>query len=250
MTMTRQPLLASFPRAPGAVAAQAGCARLPAAAAVLATAAFAVLLATATTARAADADDPFVLPGRYSEATTVAELQALFGAGNVRIVEAAGADGGRSVVLFADDPTRRAYVEFHDDATLEGVRSIAVRDAGSRWRGKGGVHVGMGFAALRAANGKAFGFAGFDAQGRGAAHDQWSIVLDDDDATLGRLDVSEGEQMYFNVELALREGGAGIAPDAVPRDTYATSDDAAFPRLGELVVVSGFGASTSLDDEW
>jgi hypothetical protein len=199
---------------------------------------------------AASPDDAaFRLPGTFSEQTTLAELQARFGRSNVRVVEASGEDG-RTVVLFAGDPTRRAFVEFHDDRNLVGVRRISVRDAGSRWRGKQGVHVGMTFAALAAANGKPFIFSGFDDHGRGWAHDQWSPALDGDGGSLGRLDVGEGEQMYFDVELGLRGGGAGLPAGAYPRDDNLLSDDARYPRLGELVEVTGFGASTSLDDEW
>lgn len=191
----------------------------------------------------------FLLPGTFSEQTTLTDLQARFGPANVRVVEPGG-DGERTVVLFEADPSRRAFVEFHDDKALTGVRSISVRDAGSRWRGKRGVHVGMAFAALHAANGKPFVYSGFDGQGRGWAHDQWSPALDDDDASLGRLDVDEGEQMYFNVELVLRDRGAGIPADAYPHDDNLLSDDPRYPRLGELVEVGGFSASTSLDDEW
>ena len=168
---------------------------------------------------AARVDDAlFVLPGPFSEQTTLADLQAYFGRANVRIVEPGDNAGERRVVLFEADPSRRAFVEFHDAAKLAGVRSIAVRDAASRWRGKQGVHVGMSFAALQAANGKPFGYAGFDDSGRAWVHDQWSQSLDDSDSTLGRLDVGAGERMYFNVELALPDGGAGLPAGAYPRD--------------------------------
>ena len=100
---------------------------------------------------AARVDDAlFVLPGPFSEQTTLADLQVYFGRANVRIVEPGDNAGERRVVLFEADPSRRAFVEFHDAAKLAGVRSIAVRDAASRWRGKQGVHVGMSFAALQA----------------------------------------------------------------------------------------------------
>ena len=119
---------------------------------------------------AARVDDAlFVLPGPFSEQTTLADLQAYFGRANVRIVEPGDNAGERRVVLFEADPSRRAFVEFHDAAKLAGVRSIAVRDAASRWRGKQGVHVGMSFAALQAANGKPFGYAGFDDSALGHA---------------------------------------------------------------------------------
>lgn len=199
---------------------------------------------------AASLDDAdFRLPGMYSEQTTLAELQARFGRANVRVVEPVG-EGERTVVLFEADPSRRAYVEFHDGRKLEGVRSISVRDAGSRWRGKQGVHVGMSFAALQAANGKPFAYSGFDGQGRAYVRDQWSLALDGDNGALGRLDVGEGDRMYFDVDLALRDGGAGLPSDAYPRDDRPLSNDPRYPRLDALVEVVGFSARTSLDDEW
>lgn len=201
------------------------------------------------TAFAGDAAS-FVLPGTFSEQTTVADLEARYGKDNVRILEAADNDGERGVVLFADDPARRAWLTFHDADALAGLRRIAVRDAGSRWRGKGGVHVGMSFAELRERNGKPFYFSGFDGEGRGIAHDQWSPALDDDDATLGLLDVGEDDQMYFGVDLGLRDGGEGVPADAYPHDGNVSSDDPHYPRLGELVEVTGINATTSLDDEW
>lgn len=200
--------------------------------------------------RAASVDDAvFLLPGSFSEQTTLADLQARFGAANVRVVEAGG-EGERTVVLFEGDPSRRAYVAFHDGKALAGLRSISVRDPGSRWRGKHRVHVGMSLAALQAANGKPFVFSGFDERARAWVRDQWSPALDEDDSTLGRLDVGEGDRMYFDVDLGLRGGGAGVPADAYPHDDNLRSDDPRYPRLGELVEVVGFGASTSLDDEW
>lgn len=197
-------------------------------------------------------NDNFVLPGDFSELTTVADLIARFGKVNVTIVEpdAADPDAQRYIVLFPDDPGRRAYVEFHDHEALVGLASITVRDAGSRWRGKGGVHVGMSFAELGVANGKPFGLVGFDSRQRGWAHDQWSLALDDDDGRLGALDVGEGDRMYFSVELGLRGTVDNLPAGALPFDASISSDDPRYPRLGELIEVTAFSASTSLDDEW
>ena len=118
--------------------------------------------ADATRPQTRTSDAFLVLPGDYSEHTTVADLQARFGKEQVRLTP--GAD--QSLVLFPDDPLRRAYVSFHDDEKLEIVSLIEVRDAGSLWRGKRGVHLGMSFAALEQLNGKPFGFSGFDDQRR------------------------------------------------------------------------------------
>jgi hypothetical protein len=204
-----------------------------------------------STQRAA-VDAALVLPGSFSQRTTVADLRDRFGVSNVRINEARDERGAveRSVVLFPGDPSRRAYLGFHDAQALEGLRSISVNDAGSRWRGKHGAHVGMSFAELRRRNGKAFWFNGFDDQQHGSVHDQWSPALDDDDGKLGAFDVDSKEHMYFGVELGLRGQAKDIAADAVPKDDSLSSDDPRYPRLGELVEVIALNATTSLDDEW
>lgn len=202
--------------------------------------------APAPAAQPQAADAHFTLPGDYSERTTLADLQARFGKANVRI----DAAPEHAVVLFPDDPGRRAYVNFYDPDTLQHLASIAVRDAGSRWRGKHGVHVGMSFAQLRQLNGKPFWFSGFDGEHRAWAHGQWSPALDDDDSRLGAFDVEEGERLYFNVDLGVRKPSTDIAAGELPADENLSSDDPRFPRLGERVIVTGFSAGSSLDDEW
>ena len=194
-------------------------------------------------------DAAFVLPGDFAQATSLADLQARFGTANVQFTHEPGEDGFyHRVVLFPDDPSRRAFVDFYEDAPPSGVHAISVRDRDSQWRGKHGVRVGMTLAELRKINGKPFYFSGFDGEGRGIVHDAWSPALDDDDGSLGTLDVDEGEHMYFEVELGLR---AGTPAGDVPADEASvSSDDPRYPRLGELVEVTGFAGTTSLDDEW
>ena len=209
----------------------------------------------ASTGNAADPqanDAAFVLPGDFSEGTSVADLEARFGKANVKISDQPGEDGFyHRVVLFPDDPTRRAFVDFYEADPPSGVHSILVRDRGSKWRGKHGVYVGMSLAELQKVNGKRFNFNGFDSEHRGWAHDAWSPALDDDDDQLGKLDVDEGEHMYFNVDLGLRNAAKELPPGAWPVDEYSvSSNDPRYPRLGELVEVTAFSATTSLDDEW
>lgn len=205
------------------------------------------------------ADQAFILPGAYSERTTLAELQASFGASNVKIIEAPPDDEGfvdQSVVLFPDDPSRRAFFEFYDPGTWSHLASIRVRDAGSRWRGKLGVHIGMSFAQLRKLNRTRFSFTGFDDEQRGQIHDQWSSNPDEAGGGLGEFDVGEDDHLYFEVALGLRAEAKDIPVDAYPHldpENYndpVDSDDPRYPRLDELVVVTGFGAGSSLDDEW
>jgi len=154
-----------------------------------------------------------------------------------------------AAVLFPDDPVRRVYVAFYDPDTLQHLASISVRDAGSRWRGKQGVHVGMSFAKLRQLNGKPFWFSGFDAEHRAWAHGQWSPALDDDDGSLGAFDVEEGERLYFNVDLGLSDSKP-IAASDLPLDENVSSEDPRVLRMSERIVVTGYSAGSSLDDEW
>ena len=203
-------------------------------------------------ARPAVANSPFVLPGPFSEQTTPVEFESLFGKSNVRIVESEGVGNAkeRSLVLFPGDPTRRAHVSFHDSRALKGVAEISITDQGSCWRGKHGVRIGMTLAELRKVNGKKFFLSGFDDGRQGAVRDQWSPALDESDAGLGRLDVGEGEQMYFAVELGMRTNPAGVPASLFPVDESVSSDDPRFSRLGQAIRVTSFSAYTSLDDEW
>ena len=188
-------------------------------------------------------------PARSRKAHHSADLEARFGADNLRKVKPAADAYDCEVILFPDDPARRAHAFFYDCEKLDQLRSIEIRDRESRWRGKGGVHVGMSFAEVRERNGKPFGFSGFDQDGVGTVHDQWSPAIGDD-ASLGKLDVEEGERMYFDVSLGLRADAPATDKAMLPRDSYFPSDDPRIPPLAPLLEVVAFGASTSLDDEW
>jgi hypothetical protein len=140
-------------------------------------------------------------------------------------------------------------VQFHDHDALQGLASISVRDAGSRWKGKGGVHVGMSLPDLHRANGGPFLFWGFDSEHSAWVRDQWSPARGEE-VRLGALDVAEGERMYFGVDLGLRDPVGDIPAADFPHEDSVASDDPRWPRLDEIVVVTAFSASTSLDDEW
>lgn len=197
----------------------------------------------ATEANAADA---FLnLPGDYAQKTTVAELEARFGVANVR------REAGESpfVILFPDDPTRRATITFHEAGELKEISRITVDDPASYWRGKLGVHVGMTLAELRKLNGKDFLLSGFDEQLRALALDGWSPATDDDDGgKLGAFDVAEGDHLYFEVELGVIDPTRLKA--ALPDGFQLSSGDPRLLELSGLIEVTGIGASSSLDDEW
>ena len=205
--------------------------------------------AKALPAAAVPQPEDWQLPGTFSQGTSLADLETRFGPDNLRKVTPAADAYTCEVILFPDDPARRVHAFFYDCDKLDQLRSIEIRDCESRWRGKGGVHVGMSFAGLRERNGKGFGFSGFDQDGMGTAHDQWSPAIGDD-ATLGKLDVGDGDRMYFDVRLGLRADAPASDKAMLPRDSYFPSDDPRIPRLAPLLEVISFGASTSLDDEW
>lgn len=188
-------------------------------------------------------DSAFLLPGTFSELTTVADLKATYGAANVKIGPLP-TDGETGVILFPDDPTQRAYVKFWDDPPEAHMSSITVIDPESRWRGKLGVKIGTTLAELRALNGEEFWFSGFGYYGPGTAgvRDMWNA---------GALDTQEGERLYFGVELQLRDA------TKVPATAYPGPDDGQvsildprYPTLGDLAVVTAISAWSSLDDEW
>lgn len=196
---------------------------------------------------AATAADAFLrLPGDYAEHTTVADLEARFGKANVRRETAPDP----RLVLFPDDPSRRAYVTFHQQETFEQLASISVTDVGSRWRGKHGVRLGMTLAELQALNRKPFLLFVQNAAQHSRVHDGWSPALDDDDGTLGAFDVEEGERLYFDVQLGPADPAAIQAIAGLPNDEQVSSDDPRYQLLREVIVITGIGASSSLDDEW
>lgn len=199
-------------------------------------AALLVVLALSCGKKPSPSDADLVLPGTYAEQTTVDDLKARFGAENVQVGTLD--DGEPGITLFPDDPTLRAYVRFHGGEPMDILASITVRDKESRWRGKRGIRVGSSFADVRKANGNAFYYWGFT-DGRGMVRDTWDV---------GGLDVTEGDHLYFGVDLQAKPG---TPADALPGDyPSASSDDPQWPKVGDLVEVSAISAWSSLDDEW
>ncbi len=196
---------------------------------------------------ALQASDAFlVLPGDYAESTTVADLEARFGSANVR----KETSPEPRLVLFPDDATRRAYITFYEEETFEHFAGIRVTDPASRWRGKHGVHIGMTLAEVEKLNLKPFIYWVDDELQRGRAHDGWSPALDDDDGALGAFDVGEGERLYFDLTLEPNDPAAIKATPGLPHGEQVRSNDPRYQRLREVIVVTGIGASSSLDDEW
>ena len=74
-----------------------------------------------------NADNTYLLPGFFHAKVTLDNLRRRFGANNVRVDKVNGAEGEQfdGIVLFGNDPQRRAEIFFADDANQRG---IAVRE--------------------------------------------------------------------------------------------------------------------------
>lgn len=106
--------------------------------------------------------DTRVLPNAFNGGDTLASLRARYGASNVRVEDIPGTEGEvtRGVVLFPDDPTRRAYLLFADEANLEGLALVRVVDHESTWT-LGDLRMGTTLTELVARNGAPIEFSGF-----------------------------------------------------------------------------------------
>ena len=181
-----------------------------------------------------------LLPGRLRRDMTIADLQALYGADNVRIGDVPGPEGSteQGAILFPDDPARRAYVYFHDDMQPRRLASVLVVDPESRWQLERGVRIGMPFAALRTLNGKPFRFGGLG----------WDYggYVDWNGGTLARRDGDGGE---IGVRLDAHDQ-AQVDADTYPiGEGVYSSDDPAWPQMAAALMVSQISVSFPRDVE-
>jgi hypothetical protein len=115
------------------------------------------------TSRREPSPDTRVLPQAFRGDDSLASLQERFGALNVRVEDIPGAEGevSHGIVLFPDDPTRRAYLHFQDEDHLRGLALVRIVDSQSTWALDGDVRMGTTLAELVARNGAPIEFSGF-----------------------------------------------------------------------------------------
>ena len=183
-------------------------------------------------------DDAWVLPGAFAPDRDLAWLRRRFGAANVRVGQVPGAEGELfpGVVLYPDDPTRRAYLYFQDETHLRGLSLVRVLDAPSRWRLDNGVQPGMPLAGLVALNGAPIRFSGFDWDYGGAIAD-WKG---------GRLAPRGDDPVRRGIQLGHGEAPTGSYPLG---DAEFASDDPRYPRLGQVAIVGAISVSFPGEDD-
>ncbi|MEO8365776.1 MAG: hypothetical protein ABI538_06160 [Pseudoxanthomonas sp.] len=180
----------------------------------------------------------WILPGDFSADTTLRDLQQRFGASNVAVQEIPGAEGesSRGVVLFPDDPGRRATVYFQDPQNLLGLAMVSIDEDHSQWKLVSGIGIGIPLSELRRINGKPFTFSGFD-------WDYGGTIID---WQRGKLAPANDEAVSARVQLRMPQGDVGDR--AYPQgDSRFFSDDPRWKDLG--ITVGGFSVSFPGEDD-
>lgn len=180
----------------------------------------------------------WLLPGDFSADNTLPDLQNRFGADNVKVQEIAGAEGEsfRGVVLFSDDPTRRATVYFQDPQNLLGLSMVSIDEYRSLWKLASGVGIGTPLSGLRKVNGKPFTFSGF-------GWDYGGTVIDWHG---GKLAPANDEAVFARIQLRMPQGGVG--DKSYPQgDSRFSSDDPRWKDLG--IAVGGFSVNFPGEDD-
>lgn len=180
----------------------------------------------------------WLLPGDFSPDTTLQDLQRRFGAGNVKAEEIPGAEGGsfRGVVLFPEDPTRRATVYFQDPQNLLGLAMVSIDEDRSLWKLASGVGIGTPLSELRKVNGKPFTFSGF-------GWDYGGTIIDWHG---GKLAPANDEAVFARIQLRMPQGNVGDKP--YPQgDSRFSSDDPRWKSLG--IAVGGFSVNFPGEDD-
>lgn len=180
----------------------------------------------------------WILPGDFAPDTTLQDLQHRFGAGNVRAEEIPGAEGEsfRGVLLFPDDPIRRATVYFQDPQNLLGLAMVSIDEDHSQWKLASGIGIGAPLSEVRRINGKPFTFSGFDWDYGGTIVD-WHG---------GKLAPASDEAVFTRVQLRMPQGDMG--GKAYPQgDSRFSSDDPRWKDLG--ITVGGFSVGFPGEDD-
>jgi len=183
-------------------------------------------------------EERWILPAGLDAGTTLQELQQRFGEANVSAREIPGAEGEsmRGVVLFPEDPTRRATLYFQDPEHLQGLSMINVDEADSRWKLPSGIGIGASLADVQSRNGGPFTFSGFD----------WDYGGTITDWRGGKLQPANNQAISERMQLRMPEGGSGEKPYPMG-DSEFSSDDPRWKDLG--IAVGGISVGFPGEDD-
>ena len=172
------------------------------------------------------ADATWRLPGLIGRDTTLDTLRRRFGSANVTIATIDGAEGetAKGIVLFADDPARKAELFVQDEEHVRGIASIRVTGQHSLWHFDSGVRPGMRLADLVALNGQPITFTGLD----------WDDGGSVDDWHKGRLARRPGDPVFRSVSLTHDEAADGSFQSG---EAHYRSDDRRYPKQGTILLV-------------
>ena len=182
---------------------------------------------TTPTAAVAEQTD-WTLPGWITQQTTLAQLQAHYGAGNVRKETLDGPEGSTysAYVIYPDDPGKRFELEPLEDNGVVTIAGVRIVDMGTRWHDANGLHAGMTLAELVAKNGKPISFSGLDWDYGGTVQD-WNG---------GTLAPPDDLVMYPTIILT-RRPGLTESVNVPAGDGLFRSDDPKWTSIGKDLVV-------------
>lgn len=122
-------------------------------------------LALAACAQEPPAPPPLLLTcDGFARDATAETLARIYGAGNVTQAERPGPEGGPAIpitVLYANDPTQRLEITWHDEAARARPATITVAGDESAWNGPSGIKLHQAMTNTQRANGRPFTVSGF-----------------------------------------------------------------------------------------
>lgn len=108
----------------------------------------------------------------FAKTASHATLVKLYGSKNVTFetVSREGGEEAKATILFAQDPSRRLEIEWHDGTKRRRPSTITVFGENNRWIGPLGIRNGMTIREIEALAGKPFKINGFGFDVEGAGH--------------------------------------------------------------------------------
>lgn len=175
----------------------------------------------------AQAED-WSLPGAITARTTIKELEARFGSGNVRKEHLTGVEGIEydAWILFPDDPAKRLELVLDDGPGPRTISQIRLDNPATVWHDANGLHPGMPLSEVVRRNGGPVEFSGLDWDYGGTVTD-W----------LGGKLAPAADAATLSTPILTRRDGLPDAVDTPSGDAPFRSDDKRWPDIGHDLVI-------------